>query len=504
MHAFTSWIPLLLACHPPSKETGLSPDTMAPLDTARDTAWRETGDTSGSTETGPGPDTGEPPPTGPVYVIGAGPAGLAVAAEVDAVVFEAQDHVGGDIPETPLLYFLVGVPEQEEVHFDDSVAQAASDWPALTGAEATSDTLAWLEALPTVRDRLVDLGFSFVIFQADPILHRKRYFSATGDSPWLPTALQDHLRPGSEVRLSTWVDRVVVEDHRVTGLEVGGQVLPAGHVVVATGGYGTRSDLLAPLLAGGEVWVPAVDGYGGNGFAIDQARSGAWGEGSMSSVGWFRDFVPLQDSDVTLVGIPGLASSWIWVDADGDRFVDEYQTWSMSLNTALAAHQPAWALVTRDTLLDRAPPDSVPDLEAAMAAGTSIVCAPTASDLALALALDGDGLARTLEHVEACRIGAQVDDLGRSGSTFPALEGDLCAFIPARTAGKTFGGVSVSADGQVLAADGRPIVGLWSVGEAAGMAMPGLGGQNGFDGSITAVLWSAWRVGAAIQASRGG
>ena len=65
-------------------------------------------------------------------------------------------------------------------------------------------------------------------------------------------------------------------------------------------------------------------------------------------------------------------------------------------------------------------------------------------------------------------------------------------------ASKNFGGLAVDADGRVLDAGGAVVPGLWAVGEAAGMAVPGMGGEWGFDGSLSAVIWSGWRTAAAI------
>ena len=45
---------------------------------------------------------------------------------------------------------------------------------------------------------------------------------------------------------------------------------------------------------------------------------------------------------------------------------------------------------------------------------------------------------------------------------------------------------------------GAVVPGLWAVGEAAGMGVPGMGGPWGFDGSLSAVVWSGWRTAAAI------
>jgi len=82
-------------------------------------------------------------------------------------------------------------------------------------------------------------------------------------------------------------------------------------------------------------------------------------------------------------------------------------------------------------------------------------------------------------------------------------EGVPCAFMSGQRAEKSFGGLAVDDEGGVLDADGERVEGLWAVGEAAGMLAPGVGGTSGWDGSLTAVVWSGWRVGASIQQRQG-
>jgi len=61
----------------------------------------------------------------------------------------------------------------------------------------------------------------------------------------------------------------------------------------------------------------------------------------------------------------------------------------------------------------------------------------------------------------------------------------------------------VDDQGRVLDAGGEPVRGLWAVGEAAGMGVPGMGGAWGFDGALSAVVWSGWRAAAAIREETG-
>jgi predicted oxidoreductase len=57
-------------------------------------------------------------------------------------------------------------------------------------------------------------------------------------------------------------------------------------------------------------------------------------------------------------------------------------------------------------------------------------------------------------------------------------------------------------DGQVLDGSGEVVEGLYAVGEAAGMYVPGFAGRSGIDGSLSAVVWSGWRTADVIEARR--
>ena len=92
--------------------------------------------------------------------------------------------------------------------------------------------------------------------------------------------------------------------------------------------------------------------------------------------------------------------------------------------------------------------------------------------------------------------------MARRADTLPDLEdGGVCAIQPGRVAAKTFGGLAVDDGGRVLDAKGAVVPGLYAVGEAAGMLAPGWAGPHGVDGSLSAVVWSGWRLGEALAAA---
>lgn len=448
-------------------------------------------------------ESAEPEECVSVVVVGGGPAGLAFASEQPSVVFEARGVVGGDLLKSGSLGFFVGIPEQAASGFSDSIELAVKDWPALTGSEATEDTLAFLEANLGVYERLQDLGLPLMCAWSDPWLSRERYYGVGGGGEAVISALLDDLDPGSEIRLSTPVDSIVVEQHRARGIMVGGSFIEARHVVVATGGYGSRADLLGPLVDNPDgAWSACGTDSGGNGIAVDWARAGGWDLRSLESVGWFWDFLPVADQQGRLVGARG--DDWIWVDQAGARFIDETSTWSMSVSSALRARAPVWGIITRTALEDLIPKNDETMFQETLARGELLHCADDLSSLAARVGVDAAGLGATLDEIATLRAAGLGDAFGRTSSEMPDLQGELCAFLPGQMAGKTFGGVAVDASGRVLDAKGQVIEGLWAIGEAAGMSSPGMAGRSGLDGAMTAVLWSGWRSGAAVRAELDG
>ncbi|MFN7146030.1 MAG: FAD-binding protein, partial [Myxococcota bacterium] len=188
---------------------------------------------------------------------------------------------------------------------------------------------------------------------------------------------------------------------------------------------------------------------------------------------------------------------WVWVDATGARFVDETATWSLVLGGLSTARPNVWGVTTYESLVGRVAVEDQPFL----VEGDAFRCAADWDALAGAIAVDAAGLRATLESAAAVTTRAAVDPWGRPPSTLPPLDGGTpCAFRPGRIGAKNFGGLAVDDDGRVYGADGTTVPGLWAVGEAAGMGVPGLGGAWGFDGSLSAVVWSGWRTATAIGA----
>ncbi len=438
------------------------------------------------------------PAAPPVVIVGAGVAGLATAGALGrGVLLEADTTVGGRALWSGGAMQFVGVPPQAELGFEDDPERAAADWEALTGAPASEATVRYLAGSSTTYDRLLDAGVRFVpTVGLEPLTGAPRMFTVDGGGPALAEALHAALPADVDVRLATGVEGLVWNEGRVVGVRTIDEEIAASEVVIASGGFAGDLQRLAEV-AVAEVWEGT--NHGGTGDALAWAEAAGLPLGDTSTVGWFTRRVGATAADGGLIALDSIP--WVWVDASGERFIDESQTQSVTLAGPLRRAEDAWAIAARAHAASSVRGEHAADFEAAIAADEHVHCRHDVGTLAAAIGVDSTGLVTTVGAIDAVIRGAQ-DPFGRLPTTFSPLTGELCAWRPGETASKTYGGLVVDADGRVLDAAGEAVPGLWAVGEAAGMGGPGLAGRHGFDGTLSAVVWSGWRVGDRLRGSR--
>jgi succinate dehydrogenase/fumarate reductase flavoprotein subunit len=433
-------------------------------------------------------------------VIGAGPSGLTAAMDLgDALVLEAADVVGGRARYAGGFLFLVGTEEQAALGIEDGPALAEADWEALTGAPPTDATRAFLAATDGVRDRLVGMGLTFTLQRPSPASRALREHGPTTSGRGLVDALAANLPAGVEVRVSTPVRGLVFVDGAVAGVRTDDGWIGADTVVIASGGFMDRADLVQLHTGwsdGGWRMGTTYGDVAADGSALDWAADAGLGTANLGAIGTYRDLLALPGADGTAIQLASSAGlPWVWVDTTGTRFIDESATWSVLLSGFVQARTNVWAVTTRESIEAAVSEADLPHL----VEGDGWRCADDWEALGTDLGVDAAALVETMATVDTIRARTAFDALGRPSTSFSMRAGTPCAFRPGSVAAKNFGGLAVDDDGRVLDAAGAAVPGLWAVGEAAGMGVPGMGGAWGFDGSLSAVLWSGWRTAAAIR-----
>jgi hypothetical protein len=412
-----------------------------------------------------------------VVIIGGGPSGLAAAMDLPgAILLEGSPQLGGRAPGAGSLMLFVGTPEQQEIGVHDSVDDALEDWPWLTGASPTPTTQAFLTDSAAVRDRLADLGLSWQM--APPsVTGTQRLHGAR--EPGLGVVLADGLPSDVDVRLGVWAEGLVIEDGRVTGVLTSEGTVAADVVVIASGGFSNNVELVSQFVG----WQEGTWRIGGDegawGDALEWALEHDLSVADVDAMGAFSDQLGIQGSDGHAVALlRDGPPPWVWVNQDAERFVEEDQNWSVHLACAMHSQDQVWALASRESMEARLD-------EADAWALDELTCARRWDDVAVEIGLDPGDLMDTLNHM------GRLDRFDMGGTP--------CAFPPGLSSQKSFGGLLVDEQQRVVDGRGAPVGGLYAVGEAAGMAQPGMGGQHGFDGSVSAVVWSGWRAAQAIS-----
>jgi succinate dehydrogenase/fumarate reductase flavoprotein subunit len=510
----------LAACRPPPG--GAGPGAPA----------RPGPDTAPPADSGPAPDTADtadtaapPGPTADVWIIGAGPAGLTAAADAHAAglrvgVLERWDAPGGSShPGSQILF--AGTSTQAAAGIADSPAALLAHWPALTdGGDAASP---WVqrfaaEATPRVHDWLLTLGLRFRsppsadALDPSPRLHR---LESTG--PTLPERLLA-LLPADTVHTGWTVTALHAEAGRVAGAWAVPTATPgaaptlfaAPAVVLATGGFARdlpRVLAARPDLPAGPLLFGNPRNADGSGHALAEALGAAFA--NPGAIGLYAHGVPAAAGSREERTSPQLGAL-PWVNAEGQRFVDETEHNSLRVG-ALRAAQPGggavWLVADADTaptLRFTAPGDPTApalDADALLAAGVGHR-ADTLPALAAAAGLPADALDATLRTWNASAGGA-TDPFRPPGSPgAPVRTPPFTALPLGITLSKSFGGLAVDPDGRVLGPAGAPIPGLYAAGELTGMAGGTLVGARGFNGSLSAGLLSARVAAATLAADR--
>lgn len=299
------------------------------------------------------------------------------------------------------------------------------------------------------------------------------------------------------LRLGTPATRLLVEHGRVAGVEAGGRIRARGGVVLATGGFEGAPDLQRQFWSMSPVLSAAVRANTGDGMRLAQlAGAGLWHMWHYHGSYGFAHPDPAYPFGVRLKRLPDwlpgeglredVTMSWILVDRDGRRFMNEYEPYLQDTGhralegTDFAAlrqrHMPATLIVDADGAALY--PLSAPtwhDAPTAARFGTlsardfdAVILRDFATLDALAahFGLDPASLAATIAEWNALAASGAPDRFGR-----PARGRAPIARPPFRAApvvpivSNTQGGPAHDARQRVLDAAGAPIPGLWEAGE---------------------------------------
>ncbi len=427
-----------------------------------------------------------------VLVVGGGGAGLSAAitacdAGARVAVLEAGSRLGGSTALAGGYLYAAGTRQQREQNVDDSIEAMVSDIRRIEGdtipepvlrrfAEGCADAVAWLE----------DQGVEFPV---------ERLVSADGR---MPARSHEPVGSGAAIieRLDYQVSRRpidVVLDTRVTtlvrdaqgavcGIELGGETITAGAVVLACGGIGGDAELLDRMCPkstrGGDWrWFVGCETNRGDGLRMCEALGAdITGEDSglfLMTPGFYRDF--------EVIGPP-----WVLlVNTQGRRIAREDGAY-WELSEALEAQEDGRGFCVFDhAQMQAAVPD--PRVLEALEQGAitlswiprvlqeqidlgKVIQADSVAALADKMGVSSAALAQTVARYNQSAAEGVDEEFGKQPANLTPIASGPFYAVEVRPAIAVVLGAGPAIDGRarVLDREGQPIPGLFAAGEAAG------------------------------------
>lgn len=318
--------------------------------------------------------------------------------------------------------------------------------------------------------------------------------------------LRSALDRGVEVRTATPVLRLVAEGGRVTGAVLGGAAgerrIAARAVVLAAGGFPHDRARIARLFAhapdGSGHHSAAPESNSGDGLALGEAAGGRVADDLAAAGAWAPvSLVPGRDGPRPFPHLVERAKpGFIAVDAGGRRFVNEADSYHDFMAALFRATPPgrapvAWLIADhraqRRFGLGWAKPFPFP-LRPYLASGY-LRRGRTLAELAAACGLDPAALAATVARFNAGAARGEDPEFGRGRSAYNRVQGwpgqrpnpalgalERAPFYAVKLLPGslgTFAGLRTDARARVLDAGGRPIAGLFAVGNDMASVMGG-------------------------------
>lgn len=329
------------------------------------------------------------------------------------------------------------------------------------------------------------------------------------------------LRAARRHRVTIWTESplqsLIVADGRVEGVVVRRagreeRVLARRGVLLAAGGFERNQDMRERYLPKptDQRWT-ATPTAGNTGDAI-RAGVAAGGALHLMELSWGVPTVDVPGEEtVRGVFVERSMPGCMVVNARGERFVDEscpypeFQQAMIANHAATGGAVPAWVIFdarfrTRYPMGPLMPKSLMPDPKVPSGWWGSVVWkGGTLDELAARIGVDAHGLRRSAERMAAFAGTGVDEDFGRGGNVFDRYYGDVTVtpnpnLAPIAKAPfyamrlwpgdiGTKGGLLTDRDARVLDAGGRPIPGLYCVGNSSasvtGPAYPGAGSTLG-------------------------
>jgi len=450
-----------------------------------------------------------------VLIVGAGPSGLSAALEAlqqgaRVTVIDMWSIFGGHGVLSGGVLAIVDTPMQRAEGIEDSSELAYQDFIEW-GEDNNTEWVRFYvnHSRELIYDWVTGMGLEFRSLGRQPGNRVARIHSTLGGGRALVTTLyQECLKyPNVEFVFNHKVTDLVREEQRISGVETENlrtgehRSYRASVVILATGGFQSSLELVRKnwpkhLTTPDRLLFSAGFNATGSGHELAQEAGGVLHY--MDHQWNYSTGIPHPGHPGTDRGLSGGSSVSIWVNAEGERFVNESASPKDSLPAILDQTSSSYWAVFDDSASFRMSGtgwDNARQVLQDQAPGL-LKKADSIEGLAEAMGLSSDKLEATVDRYNAMIDQGRDRDFGRfDENRSPSEEINIRHHTPQKIeeppfyavqgypiTRKSMGGVSIDLGARVVDTDSRPIPGLYAVGELTGLAQ--INGKAALEGTF--------------------
>lgn len=429
-----------------------------------------------------------------VVVVGGGSAGASAAlsaeqAGLSVILLEKNAMIGGHTALSGGLSIVTGSKIQKDLGVTNDTPEACYEDMFINGGEKSVPEL--LKLYCENMGESTDWTFDYVGAEAPEQLTKlgenkiDRGLTYVGNGKGLMAAFSNKLKETKvDLRLNTEATQLIMDGKDVVGVEAKDKEgttykIKAKSTVLASGGYGSRKDLL-PEELGNFVYYGASFSNG------DGLRMGEEAGADTVNMG----YVELFENGVEWM--PGIAKStyngsmaaWdvsgILVDRNGNRVVNERGSGISIVRKQQEQEDGMLFLLmdqkTYDTFSSKIPGTGISDemlenwLENNGSKGPIFAHGESVEEVAKVAGVDAEGLKATIEKYNSFVENGKDEDFDRPKEYLNEKIGDGPFYLVEQKPryATTLGGLKVTTDLEVVNKDGQVINGLYAIGDTAG------------------------------------
>ncbi len=378
-------------------------------------------------------------------------------------------HVGYVDPKEPAANISAGIARNTQGFTDPALGEVL--------VAQTSKVIDWMRVQGVRFIRTGPLSYLAWTMAPPRALVAGMDWKGRGPDVMLRTLTERLRKFGGSLLLGTKVERLIMRDGAVVGVEAGGKQLLAPATVIADGGFQSNVEMIRAHI------MPRPDGVKQRGAETgmgDGIRMAAEAGAAITALDCFYGHLLSRDSMTNdkvwpYPELDAMAVAGIVVDRAGRRFMDEGKGGVHMANMLARSADPLCATLIMDTPIWEGPGRSarIPANPALERAGGTIVRGATLRELAGAAGLDADGLEATIAAYNAACASGAFSGLSPARSTekarpMPIAKGPFVAIPACAGITYTMGGIRIDRDARVLRPDGSAIPGLYAAGAATG------------------------------------